>query len=323
MKDDSMRPVHFKVLMLALVTILLGSFTGCGNSVTTKVEPEPDNPFLAFRVGSDSSLDVVTWNLHNFAEDDGNNEVALVAKAIEGLGADIVAIQEIAQGHRFDQLLDALPNHSGYQATSDNYQNLGYVWLDSTVTVERVYEWEPDIEDPWRPFPRTPLLLEITWSGATVTLINNHFKCCGDGQLNPDYPGDEEKRRLDASQYLADYMRSDLADDSVILLGDLNDLLTDPVIHNAFMPFYDHPDHFRFADQAVAEGPSSGWSWGPGGSHLDHILVSDELFAALGAQGADCMTVRIDQQLDGEYRDKISDHLPVAVVLPGAALPTP
>ena len=321
MKDDFMRSTCHQLVILVLALILVGSLSGCGDSVTTRIEPAPDNPFEAYRVGSDGTLDVVTWNLHNFAEDAGNEEIELVAKAIEGLAADVVAIQEIAQGHSFDKLLDALPNHAGYQATSDNYQNLGYVWLDSTVTVERIYEWEPDISDPWRPFPRTPLLIDITWQGKAVTLINNHFKCCGDGSLDAEDSGDEETRRLDASQYLADYMREDLADDSVILLGDLNDLLIDVEIHNVFMPFYDHPDHFRFADQAAAEGPSSGWSWGPGGSHLDHILVTDELFPALEATGAGCRTIRIDQAMDGEYRNKISDHLPVVLVLPAASLP--
>ena len=77
----------------------------------------------------------------------------------------------------------------------------------------------------------------------------------------------------------------------------------------------------QVADQALAEGPASGWSWGPGQSHLDHILVTDELFPALVAPGADCRTPRIDQVLDGTYTRLLSDHLPVVVILPGSALP--
>ena len=45
------------------------------------------------------------------------------------------------------------------------------------------------------------------------------------------------------------------------------------------------------------------------------------LFGALAADGAACYTVLIDRTVDGSYRDQMSDHLPVVVVLPGAALP--
>ena len=100
------RSASFPLLAVALLAILLA---GCGTSEKRTVAPEPENPFEAFRVGGDATLEIVTWNLHNFAEDAGAAEVALVAQAIEALGADVVALQEIAQAARFDALLDSLP----------------------------------------------------------------------------------------------------------------------------------------------------------------------------------------------------------------------
>ena len=303
---------------LAALLALAGlSLSGCGSSETTALDPIDDNPFLAYRIGSDDSFEAVTWNLHNFPNDGGSREIELVAQAIEAMGADVVALQEIANVPRFADLLELLPAWSGYVARSDQFQNLAYVWLDSTVTVNRVREI---LTSEWRPLPRSPLVLELTWRERSLVLVNNHLKCCGDGILDRDDADDEENRRWVACQLLEAWIAAEHPDDAVILLGDLNDLLDDPARHNVFTPFLDRPESYLFADLAVALGPAPGWSWGPGQSHLDHLLVSDELFAALGADGASCATLRLDQALDGEFRTHVSDHAPVAVVLPGDEL---
>jgi endonuclease/exonuclease/phosphatase family metal-dependent hydrolase len=305
-------------ILLALSLLAALVLSGCGSSETTALDPIDDNPFKAYRVGGDQSFEAVTWNLHNFPNDGLDREIELVAQAIEGMGADVVALQEIANVQRFPDLLERLPAWSGYVATSDRFQNLAYVWLDSTVTVSRVREI---LTSEWQPLPRSPLVLELTWQDKPLVLVNNHLKCCGDGTLDGDDPDDEENRRLVACQLLEAWIATEHPDDAVILLGDLNDHLDDAAQHNVFAPFLDRPASYEFADMAVAVGPAVGWSWGPGQSHLDHILVTDELFGALVADGASCATLRIDRALDGEFRDKVSDHAPVAVVLPGDALP--
>jgi len=306
------------VVVLAPALAALVALGGCGGSETTPLEPDDGNPFTPFAVGADTTFEVVTWNLRNFAEDAGSTEVALVAAAIEGLGADLVAVQEIAQADRFSALLARLPGRSGYQAVSDAFQNLGYVWLDSTVAVQGVDEI---LTDEWRALPRSPLVIELTWRGHPLVVIDNHLKCCGDGELDLDDPDDEENRRLVACQLLEAWIASEHPDDAVILLGDLNDLLDDPPADNVFTPFSDLPDSYAFADLAIATGPAFGWSWGPGRSHLDHILVTDELFGALAASGGGCRTLRIDLALDGQYATRVSDHVPVALILPESALP--
>jgi len=302
------------LLLITLALLALPLLPGCGGSETRPVDPAPDNPFTAYAVGRDDAFEAVTWNLHNFAEDAGREEVTLAAQAIEAMGCDVVAIQEIAERDRFDQLLDELPAWSGYQATSDSYQNLGFVWLDSTVTLVSIGEIRPDVEDAWRPFPRWPLVAEITWQGRALALINNHYKAFGDASS-------QARRRL-ASEILEAHIAATYPGQAVILLGDLNDHLDDAEDSNVFLPFLTRPAQYRFADMDVALGPSAGWSWGPGSSHLDHILVTAPLFAALEADGSACYTVRLDQALaSGQFRDDLSDHAPVVVVLPELQLP--
>ena len=64
----------------------------------------------------------------------------------------------------------------------------------------------------------------------------------------------------------------------------------------------------------IAQGHSSEWSFPNWPSHLDHILITDELFD--GLNNSEVQTIKIDEYLDGgwnEYDQNISDHRPVAI----------
>jgi endonuclease/exonuclease/phosphatase family metal-dependent hydrolase len=317
---------HRGIIIAALVATVaaLALLAACGTSETTAIDPE-DNRFADLAMDGADSFDIITWNLRYFATDviDDNDprttpeiEIAMAAEVIQGLGADLVAIQEIDSDNHFNSLLDQLPGWWGYQP--DGYLHLAYVWQDSTVSVDQVFEI---YQSEWEAFPRDPLLLQISWRGHDLLVINNHLKCCGDGQIEDGDTDDEEYRRLLACQLLEEWISVERPDDPVILLGDLNDRLTDAASDNVFAPFLDRPESYVFTDMAIATGPRADWSYGPGSSHIDHILVTDELFAAWAAAGAECRTIRIDQVLAGDFDRQLSDHLPVGLSLPGAALP--
>ena len=73
-------------------------------------------------------------------------------------------------------------------------------------------------------------------------------------------------------------------------------------------------DNYFFADLEIAEGSSSEWSFPNWPSHLDHILITNELFD----NNSYIETIRIDDFMDGgfsEYDQNISDHRPVAIKL--------
>ncbi len=292
--------------VLAAPLIILA---GCGGSDETPLKPEDENPFHALVAGTDSTLDIATWNLHGFAE--SAETVSLVADAIVAMDLDVVALQEIALSSRFNQLVQQLPGWAGYRAPSGGEWSLAYLWRTDTVNLATAaYEIFPDQGSP---FPRAPLILDVTYDGRSVLVINNHLKCCGDNHLVPGDYGDEEYRRYLAGEMLADWIAAEADGRAVVVLGDLNDALNDPVDDNVFQMFLDLPASYRFADWDIAVDTSHAqWSWGPGESHLDHILVTDELFPAL----ATCRTMRLDLALaNGVFADKISDHAPVVVTL--------
>jgi len=297
-------------LTCAVLAATLIILAGCGGSDETPLKPADENPFRALVAGTDSTLDIATWNLHGFAE--SAETVDLVADAIVAMNLDVVALQEIAASSRFTQLIQQLPGWAGYRAPSGGDWSLAYLWRTDTVTAgpEAIYEIFPDEGNP---FPRAPLVFDATYDGQAVRLINNHLKCCGDNQLEPGNHGDEEYRRYLAGELLEEWIATEAAGQAVVLLGDLNDALNDPVADNVFQMFLDLPASYRFADWDIAVDSSHlQWSWGPGVSHLDHILVTDELFAALGT----CRTMRLDLALaNRDFADKISDHAPVTVRL--------
>ena len=73
-------------------------------------------------------------------------------------------------------------------------------------------------------------------------------------------------------------------------------------------------ENYLFADMDIAEGSSAEWSYPNWPSHLDHILITNELFD----NNSYVEVIRIDNFMDGgfsEYDQNISDHRPVALKL--------
>ncbi|MFO7653648.1 MAG: endonuclease/exonuclease/phosphatase family protein [Candidatus Krumholzibacteriia bacterium] len=303
------------LLPAALAAALL--LAACGDTDTGMV-PEPEYPFAALAVGTDTTFEAVTWNLKNFPLRNGET-VDLVAQAILAIDPDVVALQEIENVSAFRALLEALPGWQGHRASSA-YASINLAYLYKTEAVEAlpagIYEIYTDLRSP---FPRAPLVFELRADGREVVLINNHFKCCGDGVLEAGEPGDEEFRRYEASRLLAEYVEDVFRDRAVIILGDLNDRIDDRLADNVFRPFLERPLQFRFADAEIAVGSAVEWSWaGSSYSHLDHILVTAELFDDLDEDAARVLTVRVDQVLPGglpTYRSLVSDHRPVLLKL--------
>ena len=274
-----------------------------------------DNPFTGLEFGTEATLEVVTWNVEHFPKK-GLVTVDMVARAILTMDADIVALQEIEDGDYFRDLDDRLGDWTGVRATSASYDvNLAYLYreggdwvMDSVEEILTGYS---------REFPRAPLVMEGRFKGVPVVVINNHFKCCGDNFFDGD-EWDEEVRRRDACLLLDQYVETNFPDKKVIIVGDLNDSLTDAADRNVFNVFLDDPAGWRFVDMDIAEGPSSGWSFPGWPSHRDHILVSAALFSAVDGPAAAVSVVPLFEGYPNGFwgfdRD-ISDHLPVALKL--------
>ena len=301
---------HFPILVLPMLLILV-SLSSCSDSHKSHT-PVTDNPFSVAPVGTDSTLEVMTWNLEHFAKV-GNATVDHVVNVVEGLDVDVVALQEIESANLFQRVVDNLDGWDGYRPSSAyGGMNLAYIYrTDGLMEVTATYEI---LAGESRPLPRRPLVLEGTIGGQPYVIINNHFKCCGDGQLDTGDDWDEENRRYDACQLLEQYVNNHFADRRVIIVGDFNDELADPAEHNVFQNFLAQPDQWLFTDLPIAQNEGDLWSFPSWPSHLDHILINSNTFEDFAATEALVGVMPLQSYLSGgwsEYDAEISDHLPV------------
>lgn len=261
--------------------------------------------------GTSTTLEVITWNIQDYPRQ-GQNTTEKVIEIIEALDVDVIALQEIDNLTAFQHLINNLEGWEGYYTTYD-YLNLAYLYKSDVVEVVDIFEI---YRDDNQTFPRAPYVLEMNYQGDFYVVINNHLKCCGDGWLDQTDPWDEETRRFSASYLLEQYVDDNYPNDRVFVVGDFNDLLTDNSSNNVFQPFFSKPNDYRFADMEIAEGSSANWSYPDWPSHLDHILVTNELFDVLEHGTAKVETLRIGDYMSGgswEYMNKVSDHRPVGL----------
>ena len=295
-------------LVLGVALLLFAALSGCSKSETEPLAPADANPFEEATVGTDSTFEIVTWNLRNFPLE-GATTVGYVVDAIEAIDPDVVALQEIESGIRFQAIVDGLSGWSGYRSTSASYNlNLAILYKEAVVSVGDGDIYEIFVGET-SPFPRAPLVMRCRFNGLPLVVINNHFKCCDEGVA----------RRRAACELLQEHIATELAGERVVLVGDLNDELTDEAQENVFQVFIESPAEFSFVDLSIAEGTSDQWSFPSWPSHLDHIMITAPLFTAFADPVASVATLRLDQYLDGglyTYRDNISDHLPVVLRLP-------
>ena len=282
-----------------LIMSLLLLFYGCAENTFTQPPPS------TLQFGTDETLDIITWNIEEFPK--SYLTVEYLSQLIIELDADIVALQEIGSESYFNSLVNTLDGWNG-ERTSGSYA-LAYVYK-SDLNILDIYEI--DELDEYE-FSRTPYMLEVNWKNDIVYLVNNHYKCCGDGIINYSNSSDEEYRRLKSIQMTKTFLDTFYTHKSVVVLGDMNDELDDNAYDNVFLDFIYNPNQYTFTDYNIAWGNSENWSYPTWPSHLDHILITNELFNNHDTT----YTILAENYFSSwaEYENLISDHRPVGIRL--------
>ena len=263
--------------------------------------------------GTDSTFELVSWNIEWFPKN-GQVTADSIRTIIQSLAADVYALQEIDDTTLLKQVVSTIPGYACYFKSS-YYGGLAYVYNTNTVQINEKYEIYTT-QPFWNSFPRSPQVLELTFKNEDYVIINNHLKCCGDGTLDINDTSDEENRRLTAVRLLKQYIDSIFPNNKVIVVGDWNDILTDPTPNNVFNSFLNDSDYL-FVDFPIALGSSANFSFPTWPSHLDHILISNELFADFSKPNSELSCIRIDDYMSSwsTYDYNISDHRPVGLKL--------
>jgi len=292
-----------KILILFLILLSISIFA----------EPIPQIQYEKLAFGTNETLEIMTWNIQNFPKSEYTIEYS--AKIINSIDADLISLQEIQSDSAFFALVAQLNkiddnNWSGYRANTDKWEmNLAYIYKTNIIKVKKIYEI---YDGDYHAFPRRPLVMEFVYNEDNFVIINNHLKA---------KRGEENRaRRIDACQKLDKFINDELSEKNVIVLGDLNDQLTDSEEENVFQVFMNKPEEYKFADWEIAADSTANWSypyWKYRG-HIDHILISDELFDEFANAGSEIKTITIDKFMEGEGDARykyITDHRPVVLKL--------
>jgi endonuclease/exonuclease/phosphatase family metal-dependent hydrolase len=303
------------------VIFLISGFlfiSNCGRPINNEKET-PTTTELSF--GTESTFDIITWNLEWFPK--STQTVTRVAEILYALKPDIVGLQEIVDLNALNQIVDQLNQYDeandwvAYFAgvTNSSWQELAFIVnIKSVSIIQTPFEI---YQSDGMAFPRAPYVIQVQVNGKEWIIINNHLKCCGDGTIDSN-TGDEEYRRQQASIFLESYIKENWSTKPVILIGDYNDEIHEPESNNVFWNFISQPELYKFTDMEIANGPSTGYSYPSWPSHIDHILITNELFDIFNSSGSRVGTIKIDEVLEGgwhEYDTYISDHRPVGLSL--------
>lgn len=289
---------------LTRIIILLLLVTSC-QRITDPPEPGNETTFEGcITAGSSTRLEIVTMNLEQFPKA-GSLTTDMAARLIRTINPDIVALQEITSEGAYLNLLKKLPGWTGqYYLINNSDWNLAYLFKESEITYNSSSA-KLLFPDDFYAHLRPPLEVKVTHkpTGLSLYLINLHLKCCSGS--------DNENRRREAANDLHTYITQSRANDAVVVLGDYNDEVniiggsSDP-----FWVFYSDPTNFRFADASIASGSSLWWSYPSWPSHIDHILITNELFTRV-----DTTVVYKPEPCYPQYQDIISDHRPVGITI--------
>jgi len=263
--------------------------------------------------GTDSTFDVISWNIEWFPN--SNLTADYVEIILTQLNADVYALQEIDDTTLFKQVISNLPQYECYFKSS-YYGGLTYVYNVNTVQVNSKYEIYSS-QPFWNAFPRKPQVLDINFNGDNYIIINNHFKCCGDGYLDINDSGDEENRRMQAVSLLKDYIDNNFNSKKVILLGDLNDIYTDQASNNVFQALLNDNNNYLLTDLDIAQSSNLNWSYPTWPSHLDHIIITNEIFNDFQNNNSLIQVIKVDSFMNSwnNYEQNVTDHRPVGLRL--------
>ncbi len=294
-------------------------FICCKAEKTTKsIINDPVMPNVS-SIGESNKIEIVTWNIEHFPKSSYTTEY--VKAIIEGLGADVYVLQEIQSRSKFASMLGEMDEYNYLLQTNGSPLNFAFVYRSDVVNILSSTELH-ELDNERFFAGRPPLLTKIEWQKDGITknlsIINVHYKCCGNNSVEVGNNDDEEYRRLRASELLEKYISDNLNDENVIVGGDFNDAIDEVDLTNVFLAFLDKPAEYKFADMEIAISDAVNWSWQGWSSsfpaiHFDHILINNNLFDELENSGV-VDVIKLEEYFENgitEYDENVTDHRPV------------
>lgn len=277
----------------------------------------PPRTNLTDALGSDDTLDLGAWNLKNFpcgnesfsnvCRDDQAGSVELVTDLIASMALDVIAVEEIADVDAFEEIVQRLPDHEGVLSTDEyfdgSYQKIGLIYDATVLEAGEPVALFASSDD----FPRPAFQLELRWIGPgdplTFLVIALHLKA---GETGADR-GERTRAIAQLEQYVGNLVDGD-GQDNVVLLGDFNETL-DAEGLPVFQPLRDTA---RYTIETMVNFNAGEATYISSDAIIDHMVTTAALSGAIG--DGQSVIPRLQFDVD-DYRDLVSDHLPVTLSL--------
>ena len=294
--------IHASVIYIFLLNIC---FTQeCPPADTLVVTPYQNSWNIPYN-NTWEGIEIMTWNLKEFPL--SGNTVEDVQEIISDILPDIIGFQELSTS-AYNTLSTMIPAYTfiktNYSEGFNSNLQLGIAYRSDCVEIS---SYSTLFDNNSYPFAhRPPLKADFVWSCGETSkpfqIINLHFKCCDDGF----------ERRLEASEILLSYLEDEIEENNlvnIVVIGDFNDSLDDPQNNNSLWPLVQSNDLY-FVDSDIANGQSQNWSYPSWPSHVDHILINENLFDEY--DDSNVSTIKVDNYTGYNYfQNNISDHRPV------------
>jgi endonuclease/exonuclease/phosphatase family metal-dependent hydrolase len=251
---------------------------------------------------------LVSWNLEWFMDAehgpvDDVRQLNGARMALGALGAELIALQEIATPAALQALLAALPGYEGVLSSYEWPQRLALVFR-APLQLRAVREIE-GLDAAGR--PPLEVRLRDQRDGSELIAIVVHAKAFADES--------SWQRRARFAAGLHAYLIEQHAGARVIVAGDFNDQLLSSTLTDRASPYAVFVDDDRFlTPTAELEGSGEHGSTARGGALLDHILLGAALGSELVPGSADVLRTELLAR-DPSLSATVSDHFPVALRL--------
>lgn len=262
----------------------------------------------------DETFDIVTWNLRWFGDPNQNPadddlQLQNVKTVIDSIGADIYALQEVANSSKFRELVSSLSEYGGFEASSpfNGSQKTAFLFRRESIdSLSSGVISEGFTKSEWAN-GRFPLEFRITanlegFESREFYLYDIHLKATFD---TPD--SDYDQRKI-SSQEFKSYLDTNRDRDNVILLGDFNDEMGISVVSGKESPFKNFVDDEEY-NVVTKNLEDKGFSSHSGGAFFDHIAFTSEL-ADEYFSGTENVQ---NTSYVSSYLSTTSDHYPILV----------
>jgi endonuclease/exonuclease/phosphatase family metal-dependent hydrolase len=322
---------------------------GAGKEFYTRLAPATDNadfsgvisfeatglsrtyPVFGSSQTGTNTLDIICWNIEWFGGSQGpvNNDLQQtnVQQALQNLGADVYALEEVVDTLRLKTVVDNLPGYAykvsyysslAADATSPNYatgQKLALVYKTSVlsnVTARGLMQSSASASSNWAS-GRFPLLVN---ADATINGITRNINFVVLHGKSGDALSDYNSRKAGADE-LKDTLDAQFSNANIILLGDYNDDLDISIsapagggpVTSYTTIISDSTDADSYKSLSLPLSNAGLRSTKANSDVIDHIVVSNELQAVF-VPGSVQLRKDMEDAI-ADYAMTTSDHYPV------------